>query len=351
MKVLVPCAGRSSRYPNMPPKWLLPDQDGVPMVVRAVEKLNVDPADLVFTFLAEHEDMFGVRAGLAKVFGSEVATVVLEAPTRSQSETVAVTLKRLAIDEAFLVKDSDNVFALDGIASPTSYVTTASLNDFDQINPRNKSYVTVDQEEFITSIREKQVISEHFSVGGYFFRSAASFLDAFDELSSAPSVSATELYISEIISFLLLNGELFKMRRARGYMDWGTVHEWRRKLESRRVFILSVDGFLFQRGSRYFGPAFSAATANPIAIDAARQLTAAGHKLIYLSVRPSELEAETRQAIVAAGLPDAPLLMETDATQWNLVTSPDPSLPLGTSRALEVAPDDEHLIEKLIDTN
>jgi len=351
MKVLVPCAGRSSRYPNMPPKWLLPDQDGVPMVVRAVEKLHVAPADLVFTFLAEHEEMFGVRSGLAKAFGTEVATVVLETPTKSQSETVAVTLKRLAISEAFLVKDSDNVFELDGIASPTSYVTVASLNDFDQINPRNKSYVTVDQEEFITAIREKQVISEHFSVGGYFFRSATSFLDAFDELSRAPSVSATELYISEIISYLLLNGEPFKMRHARGYMDWGTVHEWRRKLESRRVFILSLDGFLFQRGSRYFDPAFGAVAANPIAIDAARQLAAAGHKLIYLSVRPYELETETRKAIMAAGLPDAPLLMETDATQWTLVTAPDPSLPLRTGRALEVVPDDEYLIEKLIDLN
>jgi len=351
MKVLVPCAGRSSRYPNMPPKWLLPDQEGVPMAVRAVEKLKCDPADLVFTYLAEHEERFGVRAGLERAFGPEVNTVVLDAPTRSQSETVAETLRRMKIEGPFLVKDSDNTFELDEIAWATSYITVASLNDFDQINPRNKSYVTVDQDDFVTSIREKQVISEHFSIGGYFFRSAASFLDAFDELSRAPSASVSELYISEIISYLLLNGEPFKMRRAQGYMDWGTIHEWRKKLESRRVFILSVDGFLFQRGSHYFDPPFSAVAPNPLAIEAARELHEAGHKLIYLSIRPYGLEQETRAAIAAAGLPEGPLMMETDVTQWTLVTSPSPALPFRTGRALEMVPEDEHLIEKLIDLN
>ncbi|MGR3527358.1 MAG: hypothetical protein ACU0CT_15300 [Paracoccaceae bacterium] len=351
MKILVPCAGRSSRYPNMPPKWLLPDQEGVPMVVRAVEKLKSDPADLVFTYLAEHEQKFSVRAGLVRAFGPQVNTVLLDAPTRSQSETVAETLRRLNIDGPFLVKDSDNTFELDEIAWTTSYITVASLNDFEQINPRNKSYVTIDQDDFVTSIREKQVISEHFSIGGYFFRSAASFLKAFDELSRAASVSVSELYISEIVSYLLLNGEPFKMRRAQGYMDWGTIHEWRKKLESRRLFILSVDGFLFQRGSHYFDPPFSATATNPVAIDAARQLHATGHKLIYLSIRPYSLESETRAAIAAAGLPEGPLMMEADVTQWTLVTAPSPSLPFRTCRAIEVVPDDEHMIEKLIDLN
>jgi len=179
------------------------------MVVRAVEKLKYDPADLVFTYLAEHEQKFSVRAGLVRAFGPHVNTVVLDEPTRSQSETVAETLRRLNIDGPFLVKDSDNSFELQEIAWTTSYITVASLNDFDQINPRNKSYVTVDQDDFVTSIREKQVISEYFSIGGYFFRSAASFLDAFDELSRAPSVAVSELYISEIISYLLLQGNRF----------------------------------------------------------------------------------------------------------------------------------------------
>lgn len=349
MKLLVPCAGRSSRYPNMPPKWILPDQEGVPMAVRALENLNYDPADLVFTFLAEHEERFGVQEGLEKAFGKKVTTVVLEETTSSQSATVAETLRRLSIEGPILIKDSDNTFKLENIEAPTSYVTVASLNDFDHINPRNKSYVTIDQEEFITSIREKQVISEHFSIGGYFFRSAASFLEAFDTLSKAPSISPSELYVSEIISYLLLKGEPFKARHAKDYMDWGTVHEWRRKLESGRVFILSVDGFLFERGSSYFEPSFLNVKANPIAVDTAKELHAAGHKLIYMSIRPEELETETRKALADAGLPKGQLLMRTDVTQWTLVTTPDASLPFRTGRAIEVLPDDQNLIEKMIE--
>ena len=30
MKVILPCCGRSSRFPNQPPKWMLPAHDGQP---------------------------------------------------------------------------------------------------------------------------------------------------------------------------------------------------------------------------------------------------------------------------------------------------------------------------------
>ena len=29
MRIIVPCAGRSSRYPDMAPKWMLPDHEGL----------------------------------------------------------------------------------------------------------------------------------------------------------------------------------------------------------------------------------------------------------------------------------------------------------------------------------
>lgn len=347
MKIIVPCGGRSSRYPNMPPKWMLPDHDGVPMVVRAISGFAVSLDDVIITILREHDERFGACEGIERAFGRKIHTVVLDQQTRSQSETVAETLRRAQIDEPFLVKDSDNSFVLDPVAATYNYVSVASLNDFDHINPRNKSYAQVDHEDIILAIREKRVISDLFSVGGYYFTSPTAFLDVFEELSQVPTVESGELYVSEIITSLAMRGETFKVRRVTQYQDWGTVHEWRRKLEARKLYLVSVDGFLFERGSAHFSPAFEHARPNEHAVNAVRKLTEKGHSLIYLSIRPRELEMMTRNAIISMGLPAGHLIMECGVAQWNLVTSPDTALPFTTSRAVELLANDPNLIEKM----
>lgn len=347
MKVIVPCGGRSSRYPNMAPKWMLPDHDGVPMVVRAVEALEVDVADVIITILKEHEDRFDARAGIERAFGRRIETVILPQQTQSQSETVAETIRMTGLNESFLVKDSDNCFTLSPVDAPYNYVSVASLNDFDYINPRNKSYTQVDHDDVVLSIREKKVISDLFSVGGYFFTDPKAFMATFEEISAIPTVQPKELYISEIISFMIQGETPFKIRRVKGYRDWGTVHEWRQKLNSQKLYFVSIDGFLFERGSQHFAPGFDQVNPHDHAAKTVRHLGEAGHAMIYLSIRPPELESMTRDAIAGLGLPPGPLLMGCGVAQWNLVTSPDSSLPFETSRSFEVDPADPNLFEKI----
>ncbi len=345
MKVIVACAGSSSRFPNMAPKWMLPDYDGQPMIRHAVAGLGVGVDDLIVTILRDHDERFNAAAGLARAFGPKLTTVILDAPTGSQSETVAETLKATGLAEPFLVKDSDNYFELAGLDHPSNYVSVASLNDFDHINARNKSYVQVDGDGLIGNMREKQVISDLFSVGGYFFRSPAEFLAAYGELAEVSRPG--ELYLSNVIAFMILNGHAFTARNVARYQDWGTIHEWRAKLEGRRVFMVSVDGFLFERGSSFFAPAFADAAANPQAVEAARAMAEGGNMLIYLSIRPPELEALTRAQLAAQGLPDGQIIFGCGIAQWSLVTSAHSSLPFTTSHALEVDPADPNLSDKL----
>lgn len=123
MKVIVPCCGRSSRYPDLPPKWMLPGHDGRPMLTLAVAGLGVKPSDLVVVILAEHDETYRASAGIADAFGEAVEIIVLDVPTQSQSETVARAIEHLDLDEPFLVKDSDNFFELDDVEQPDNYVS------------------------------------------------------------------------------------------------------------------------------------------------------------------------------------------------------------------------------------
>ena len=347
MKIIVPCAGSSSRFPNMAPKWMLPDHDGVPMVVRAVAGLNCPREMFVFTILREHEEQFNASDGLERAFGGPVECVILDTPTDSQSETVAETIRQCGFDESFLVKDSDNFFQLSHINDNLNYISVASLNDFDMINARNKSYVQIDQDNIVTSIREKHVISDLFSVGGYFFRDAAEYLEAFDNLSQAGRFEKGELYISEIIAYMILNGSAFQAKRAINYQDWGTIHEWRQELTRRRLHLVSLDGFLFERGSAHFSPAFSDARPNEAAVEAVRKMAEQQQSIVYLSIRPEDMREMTAKQLRKHDIPDFPVIFGCGIAPWSLVTTGHSSLPFNTAQAIEVVPDDPNLFEKL----
>jgi len=347
MKVIVPCGGRSSRYPNQPPKWMLPAHDGRPMLALAVSGIRVEKHDLIVTILREHEDKYRVRQGLETAFGQPIHVVVLEEPTRSQPETVAKTLEAVGLAEPFLVKDSDNTFVVDDVRQDTNYVCVDSLNNYDQINPRNKSYLQVDHKGLVTNIREKVVISDLFSVGGYSFLHPDQFLECYRRLSKQTAEWQRELYISDIIGAMILEGIPFRARQIKGYQDWGTITEWRRALLSRKTYFVALDGFVFERGSEHFHPAFANVKPNAAAVDSLKELAQRGHSLIYLSIRPASLADVTARQLADAGLPASQVVYNCPISPWTVLTAPDPTLPFQTSHALELQPDDPNLSSKL----
>jgi len=324
---------------------MLPAADGQPMLRLALSGLPLKTEDLVVTILREHEEKFDAQAGLKRVFGPAVSVVILESPTSSQSETVAATVRQLGLDEPFLVKDSDGYFLCPDITSDANYICVDTLNHFDLINPRNKSYVQVDATDRILTMREKVVISDLFNVGGYFFRSPAEFLRYYDSLSS--TATSSELYLSHVVSAMLADGVKFEARRTSGYQDWGTAHDWRRALLEKSVHLVSLDGFVFERGSRYFRPRFEDVCPNPRAVEAIREAAASGSQIVYLSIRPASEELLTRKQLAAANLPDGQIIWDCCGVQWQLITAPHPTLPFTTGIATEANPADDDLREQL----
>jgi hypothetical protein len=345
MKIIVPCCGQSSRYPNQPPKWMLPAADGVPMIRWAVSRLRYSPEDLVVTVLQEHDTKFGVVAGLRKVFPEGVTVVCLPERTRSQSETVAKTLQHLGTEGSFLVKDSDNCFEVEKIHQDFNYVCVDSLNNHEEINPRNKSYVSVDHTGLISNIREKRVISDQFNVGGYYFCSSQEFLRVYETISGTDS--GREVYISDIIGWMIVHGVPFYAQPVKGYRDWGTIHEWRKFLQQRSAVFVSIDGFVFERGFEHFQPTFDQVKTHGKAAEALRGIVARGAVVIYLSVRPRALADLTYRQLREADLPEGQVVFDCPNARWSFVGAPHPVLPLSGFSGLEVDPLDPSLAEKI----
>lgn len=347
MKVIVPCGGRSSRFPGVPPKWMLPSSNGRPMIVEAVKKLEFSLDDLIVTILKEHDEQYDARAGIRAAFGKAVEVVVLDTPTASQPETVTRTLRLTGLSEPFFVKDSDNSFALTELERPHNYVSSESLNSFDSINPRNKSYIKTDETGVIVAIREKQVISDLFSVGGYFFRNPARYVSTFETLLEERGAWQRELYTSDIIASMILEGDPFTSRRVSEYEDWGTLKEWRRNLQQRNTYFVLLDGFILQRGNSHFAPRFGDVIANEEAVSVTRELISEGHKVVFLSIRPESGRQQTQEQLRALGLPVNDILFDMPIGRYSVVSAPHPTVPFTTAHGLELEPSDPNLVMKM----
>lgn len=348
MKVIIPCCGSSSRFPDLPPKWMLPDHTGQPMIKEAISLLEVNESEIIVTALAEHETKFQIVRGLKNSLGGDIQVVLLEEKTASQSETVFKTLEATGLAEPFLVKDSDNCFKISHLKSEDNYVCYDSLNNHSMINPRNKSYLQMDGQGTIINIKEKLVISDTFSVGGYHFADPEYFKKTYLNLNELTAVDRRELYLSDVILSMLIEGALFKGNPVTAYQDWGTVQDWKRFLLSKKTYFVALDGYVFERGSEYFEPTFESAKPYETSVENLKNLRTLGHAVILMSIRPKRYAEMTDKYLEELGLGDLTVVYDCPLSKWEMITPPYQGIGFRTCDSHEIDPLAADAMDRLI---
>ena len=77
MDIIVPCAGRSSRFPGMRPKYLLVDYSGQLMVERSIASIR-KYGRIHIIILREHCYEYHAEQILRECFGDTVNIIILE---------------------------------------------------------------------------------------------------------------------------------------------------------------------------------------------------------------------------------------------------------------------------------
>jgi len=238
--LILPCAGLSTRYTNLLPKFLIknPNMDNLSMVVSSVRGLPLDTFEKIYVVIRdEHEEKFKASKKILKDFesiGVDYVEVTVIENTLSAADTVSKCININNIKRDIYVKDCDDYFEISNIEP--NEVCTVSLHDVGKIHAGNKSYVSINHNELISTIVEKQVISPNFCCGLYSFRDASSFTRTHNALLKFNNTE--EIYISHIIYRLLLEGEKFKIRKAKKFIDWGTQEDWDDYTANRNTDIL-----------------------------------------------------------------------------------------------------------------
>lgn len=253
MKLLLPVAGKSSRFPNLKPKWLLTHPNGNLMILEAIKGLNLKKIEAIYLIcLKEHLNKYKLEKALKEQFQSidcdeKLHIISLDKQTNSQPETVYQGIKKAGIKGQIYIKDSDNYFC----ESKTSgnFISTYDLNELEFINAKNKSYITTNEQNVLTNIVEKSIISSIFNVGGYGFKNSDDFCKYYEKLAHEEN-----LYISHIIYAMLLDKHIFTNSRVKDYTDWGTLREWNLYKSQFATLFVDIDGTLVENSSQFFEP-------------------------------------------------------------------------------------------------
>jgi hypothetical protein len=298
--LIIPCAGSSSRYPDMRPKWMLTHPEGKLMVEKAISGLRANSFDrIIITILKEHVEKYESGLWLSQIFGDNVEVCVLEKPTKSETETIYQTIIQKQVEGAFCVKDSDGYISVK--ISGQNFVVGKDIREMPNLtNVPAKSFVLKNEQDILTNIIEKSVSSNHISIGLYGFSDTNQYVEKYLELSN---LIIEEIYPSHIISSLIAEGSIFKYIEAEEYNDWGTAKEWRNDAQRLSTYLVDIDGVVFRNKGRYGSKNWSSADV-PLKSNIAKlqEIQNNGGQLIFVTSRPEEFRVKTELSLKKHGL-------------------------------------------------
>ena len=342
-------AGRSSRFPNMRPKWMLTHpMTNRFMVTESILGLNLDFFDNIwFICLQEHEDKYQFMKGLVSELDevglrAKSNIVLLPEQTDSQSETVYTFLSGQELEGFVFIKDSDGFYRCD--VEERNQVAYFDLNDMDDINARTKSYIELDVNNVITNIVEKKVVSSTFSSGGYGFADAKEFCKTFEKLQDMDG----ECYISHIIFEMMLSGSTFYGKRTTDFKDWGTLDAWNKYKSQYKCLFVDIDGTLITNSSHHFPPYTGSGEPIEDNINLLAELHEQGRaKIILTTSRPERLRQLTIQELQTKGIPFDQLVMGLPHCQRIVINDFARSNPYPSCSAINIPRNENNLTEFL----
>lgn len=343
MDIIIPCAGQSTRFPNMRPKYLLCDYQGRSMIQLAAGDY-INEFQIHVAILEQHNIQYQAADQLRSMFGSAVNIVILPNPTSGPAETIDQTLNQLELKGSFLVRDCDSIFEhSDFIQGNSVYVD--SLADHPNIrNPSNKSYVSTNDWGIVNNIVEKKITSDIFCVGGYQFSDVNIYRQAYIDIKNS---RLQEIYMSTIIDHLISQGEIFITQPVKNYCDLGTFEDWS-KYNDKPTLFTDIDGTIVENQSLHGSNNYEA-WPNVLQnnVDALLKAKSHGAQIVFTTSRPNRFEKATKNLLAKLGFSDCQLLMDMHHARRILINDYAPSNPWPSAVAINIKRNDDGLDQLL----
>lgn len=343
MEVIVPAAGLSSRFPKMKPKYLLYDYKGDLMLKNAIRPyLNQDSIKITIGILKGHNDKFEAETFISNELPN-INVVILNEKTRGPADTVYQIIKKANIkNDELLIKDCDSFFEHQNI--PGNYVCVSNISKHAVLKKlSSKSFVIANNQDIITNIIEKNVVSDTFCVGAYKFESVELFVSAFETMKDLKE----EIYVSHVIQQCLSYGHTFLKANVEKYVDVGTAEDWF-EYNDKPVIFCDIDGTIIHAESKYGKKTYSE---NPNIlqhnVETILKYQNKGAQIIFTTARATEATEVTKKMLNTLGFKNYTLLIGLNNTRRILINDYNDANPYPRAEAINIKRDSDDLSDLL----
>lgn len=212
MQILVPLATQSAFFKKEDfhfPKPLV-EVAGRPMIERVVEGLKpLDPgARFVFIIRREDAAAFSLDRSLDIITDGRATIIQLGAETKGSLCTCLLAVDDLDPDAPLVISNGDQIIDVNLGEILNDFKTSecdAAVVTFDSVHPR-WSYVSIDDSGKVSQAAEKRVISRHAIGGLYYFKTAATFIEAAKSCIESGASHQGLYYIAPALNEIILGG-------------------------------------------------------------------------------------------------------------------------------------------------
>lgn len=342
MEIIVPAAGLSTRFPDMKPKYLLYDYKHELMLANAIKPYLYLGIKVNIGILKEHDEKYNASEFLKHEFGHDINIVVLAEPTKGPADTVYQILMKTGLHTSpILIKDCDSFFNHD--IDTGNYVCVSKIYQHEVLKKlSSKSFVVSNEQDIITDIVEKRVVSDTFCVGGYKFSSAALYKETYQQISQQ-----NEIFVSDVIGRCINSGSIFTEKVVTDYTDVGTAQDWF-EYNDKPVIFCDIDGTIIEAQSRVGKNDYSSPpvvlTKN---VERLLELHNKGAQIIFTTARQSYHVKVTRKILDDLGFINCSLIMDLKNARRIVINDFNNANPFPRAEAINIVRNSDTLCNYL----
>lgn len=210
LNIVVPMAGAGSRFAQAGytfPKPLI-DVNGKPMIQLVIE--NLKPAcehRFIFICQEEHFDKYSLSQIFSNLTGNNYEVIKINALTQGAVCTVLTATDLINNDDDLLIANSDQLVDIDMndyISHARKAKVDGSIMTFVSSHPK-WSYARINADGHVMETVEKKVVSEHATVGIYYYKRGKDFVDASIKMIDKNIRINNEFYVCPVYNEMILD--------------------------------------------------------------------------------------------------------------------------------------------------
>jgi len=226
MNVLIPMAGAGSRFQEKGyhlPKPLI-DVNGKPMIQHVVENINIEGKH-IFIVQKEHYEKYSLKY-ILKLIKPDCEIIITDGLTEGAACTTLLAKEFINKDEPLLIANSDQW--IDWSSEHfCDYVTRRNCDgailNFISNSPKHSYSKIIDG--YITEVAEKKVISNHATVGIYYWKSGKEYVNCTEQMINKNIRHNNEFYVCPVYNQLIKKGGIVLPYAVPQMLGMGTPEE------------------------------------------------------------------------------------------------------------------------------